>query len=119
KEGNEAMEPRGTLQRDMKRGAPSPARETTHDRTILTAPRADDAFDPPTAPGLSPNDLHRPMRSPGSIRLPRILGPLTRVSYPLFSTGTPDRGGSAMGPPPTGIVRDRVGQDRECHSPSG
>ena len=37
-EANEAMEPRGTLQRDMERGAPSPARGTTHDRTIQQTP---------------------------------------------------------------------------------
>jgi hypothetical protein len=37
----------------------------------------------------------------------------------LVSTGTPGRGGSAQGPPLTDIVRDRVGQERECHSPSG
>jgi hypothetical protein len=113
------MEPSGTWQRDLNRGKPSPARGTTHDRTILTDPRADEAFDPPTAPGFSPNDLHRPMRRPGSVRWPRILDQLTRVCYPLVSTGTPDRGGSAQGPPPTGIVRDRVGQEREYHSPSG
>src|SRR5262249_38257822 len=34
-EANEAMEPGGTLQRDLDRGTP-PARGTTHDRTILT-----------------------------------------------------------------------------------
>ena len=50
-EVDQAMEPSGTWQRDMNRGTPAPARVTTHERTILTDPRADGAFDPPTAPG--------------------------------------------------------------------